>query len=422
MDFLSKYIDWYIRKKITQDEKWKELDVYFSNEKVPGEGEHKLVNWIRKYGNDDDTYCINALDADLVMLSLGTRKRNFYLLREELYDKSFDFTYVDVGQGLRKEISNNLLYWDESDEDQIIYDFILILFLCGNDFLPNIPSISLIDKGLSTIIDIYKRCCSEKGHLVDNKGNIRIDSFTHFLHLLGQSEKSLLEDKWMHRSDYIHEPLLDECMIHLQDPETNIELHVLDFDNYKSAFYKKKGIDNIENACHSYVDGCAWVLKYYLYGVQDWSYMYPYNYSPFATDIARYMSNYSFKEEKRVPPVSPFLQLLCVIPPKSSFLLPKPIDSILTTKGVLSKYFPDHFHINYEGKKKTWEGIVELPPVDVSVLKKELDRVYPLIDKMDLKRNVPGKSFLYKKSDFISDVKSFYGNFRSTAGVEVVEF
>jgi len=422
MDYLSKYIDWYIRKKISTDQNWKELDVYFSNEKVPGEGEHKLINWIRKYGNDEDTYCINALDADLVMLSLGTQKRNFYLLREELYDKTFEFTYVDIGKGLRKEISNNLLYWDDSEEDQIIHDFILILFLCGNDFLPNIPSISLIDKGLSTIIDMYKRCCAEKGHLVDMKGKIRLDSFTHFLYLLGQSEKSLLEDKWTHRSDYIREPLLEESMIHIEDPDTKTQIDVLDFEGYKAAFYKKKGVEDIEKACHSYIDGCAWVLKYYLFGVEDWSYTYAYNYSPFACDIAKHQSTFSFKEEKRIPPVSPFLQLLCVIPPKSSFLLPKPIDSILTSRGPLSRFFPDHFHINYEGKKKTWEGIVELPPVDVTVLKKELDRLYPLIEKTDMKRNVPGKTFLYRKSDFVADVKSFYGNFKSNVSVEVVEF
>lgn len=421
MDYLSKYIDWHIRKKITTDEHWGRLDVYFSNEKVPGEGEHKLINWIRKYGNDSDTYCINALDADLVMLSLGTRKENFYLLREELYDKSLDFTYVDIGQGIKKEISNNLLYWDGSDEEQIVLDFILILFLCGNDFLPNIPSISLIDKGLVTIIDMYKRSCAEKGHLVDQSGTINIDSFCHFLHCLGQTEKSLLEDKWSHRSDYFPDPLLDEHMIQMCDPETNTTIDTLDFDSYKEAFYKKKGILHLENACHAYVDGCAWVLKYYLFGVQDWSFMFPHNYSPFATDIARHLVTYRRKEDKNVPPISPFLQLLCVIPPKSSFLLPKPLDGVLLSKS-FSQFFPDNFNINYEGKKKAWEGVVELPPVDVAILKKEMDRLSSLIDKVEFKRNIPGKNFVYKKTEFVSDVKSFYGNFKSTANVEPIDF
>ena len=39
--FLSKYIDWYIRKRISEDQYWQSIEVVFSNEKSPGEGEHK---------------------------------------------------------------------------------------------------------------------------------------------------------------------------------------------------------------------------------------------------------------------------------------------------------------------------------------------------------------------------------------------
>ena len=46
MDHLTKYIDWYIRKKISSNVKWRNLEVIFSNEKVPGEGEHKVLNFI----------------------------------------------------------------------------------------------------------------------------------------------------------------------------------------------------------------------------------------------------------------------------------------------------------------------------------------------------------------------------------------
>ena len=54
MDFLSKYIDWYIRKSMsTESSPWANLEVIFSNEKAPGEGEHKLINYIRKYGNKE---------------------------------------------------------------------------------------------------------------------------------------------------------------------------------------------------------------------------------------------------------------------------------------------------------------------------------------------------------------------------------
>ena len=55
MDYLSKYIDWYIRKRINEDDEWRKVQVVFSNEKAPGEGEHKIINYIRYYGHQDDT-------------------------------------------------------------------------------------------------------------------------------------------------------------------------------------------------------------------------------------------------------------------------------------------------------------------------------------------------------------------------------
>ncbi len=43
---------------------WSNLTVVFANDKVSGEGEHKLLDYIRKYGNSYYTYCIYGSDAD----------------------------------------------------------------------------------------------------------------------------------------------------------------------------------------------------------------------------------------------------------------------------------------------------------------------------------------------------------------------
>ena len=77
MDYLSKYIDWYIKNKISTEEKWQNIEIIFSTEKAPGEGEHKLINYMRYYGDPNDTFCIHGLDADLIMLALGTHLPNF---------------------------------------------------------------------------------------------------------------------------------------------------------------------------------------------------------------------------------------------------------------------------------------------------------------------------------------------------------
>ena len=408
MDYLSKYIDWYIRKQITENDEWKKLEIVFSNEKVPGEGEHKLIDYIRKYGSDDETYCINALDADLVMLSLGTHKKRFYLLREELFDKSYDYAYLNVGTGLRNDLTKSTLFWEGSDEKRLINDFILFCFLCGNDFLPNIPSISLIEKGMSTIIDMYKLNAETCGHLTDENGEIIKTSFQLFLSRIGQCEKSLLEEKFIKKEEYV----LEDSLLNKHTKKVD-DHYELDFESYREDTYKKYGIEDLDDACHSYVDGCAWVLTYYLKGVKDWSYVYKYNYSPFAYDLTLLLTSYTPKKFVNVSPIPMFLQLLCVIPPTSANLLPSPLNSVLTNR-LFSKYFPTSFHINYEGKKKKWEGVVELPAVDVSEIRKEYARLFPKVCISDAQRNTIGKSYVYKYSgDFSTFIKSYYGSFTS---------
>lgn len=423
MDQLSKYIDYYIRKRINDSELWSKINIVFSNEKVPGEGEHKLINYIRKFGTEEETYCINALDADLVMLSLGTNKPNFYLLREELYDKNFDFTFVDVGTGIREKIVKELLSFPNNERDQTIYDFILILFLCGNDFLPNIPSISLLD-GLKTVFEMYRSSCAKHGHLVLKNKNINFKSFGEFILLLSKSESHLLETKFMHKEEYFPDPILENNMVLLSfEDETGKKnnIYSLQFDAYRKEFYSKKGINDLEKAVFSYLEGCSWVLHYYLQGVKNWSYMYKFNYSPFLTDIHAFLPKYKEKhmENEIVPPISPFLQLLCVIPPVSSSLLPKPLDSIYKS---FPQYFPKDFKINYDGKKKKWEGIVELPPVDMTFLSKESNRLLHLVHEFDKKRNVSGKCFLYTCSDFFCEYKSILGHFYTRATSEIIDF
>ena len=98
MDHLTKYIDWYIRKKVSNDDRWQQLEeVVFSNEKVPGEGEHKVLNFIRSHNKPDESYCIHGLDSDLIMLALGTKLKHIYLLREDQFDHRNDFFCIDIG-------------------------------------------------------------------------------------------------------------------------------------------------------------------------------------------------------------------------------------------------------------------------------------------------------------------------------------
>ena len=406
MDGLSKYIDWYIRKRISEDNFWASIEVVFSNEKVPGEGEHKLINFIRKFGSDEDTFCINALDADLVMLSLASQKHHFYLLREDMYTHDIDYMYVDIG-AVRNEMIESVLYWYGADEVQLINDFVLICFLCGNDFLPNIPSISIMDKGLDTIINLYKISCESAGHLTDSDCNINPKAFKNFLSLIAISEKSLLEEKMVHRMDYIPDPMLDFATS--MSPENVLQI---DFESYRASYNRKNfNLESLDNVCLKYLEGCQWVLTYYTKGISDWTYIFPHHYSPFATDLILYIDQYQKLPPVVTYPLLPFQQLLCVLPPKSAALVPKPLDELFKKGSILYKFYPDFFVINYDGKKKKWEGVVELPVVDPTLITHAYKIMERKINPIEMKRNIVGNALTYKSSlDFVSEFKSVFGN------------
>lgn len=407
MDNLSRYIDWFLRKKINDRVFDKELEIIFSNEKVAGEGEHKLVNFIRKFGTEEETYCINALDADLFMLSLATQKKNFYLLREDTYTQDIDYMYVNIGSGFREDLIKNLLSWsEENDEKRLICDFILICFLCGNDFLPNIPSINLIEKGLSTIIDIYKR---EKKYLTkfDEVNNVMFDkeNFGIFLQNLANCEEGFLNEKIKNKLLYIPDTILER--------NVNEEDNSINFENYRKDYYETKHMNEVEKVCEDYLDGCQWVLTYYVNGISDWEFIYKHHYSPFATELCKYVKDYNFKKSRKTFPLTPFEQLLCVLPPSNSSFLPSPLNTLYTTE--LKQFCPTEFKINYEGKKKKWEGVVELPVVDFEYVKKIYREKEKLIDKKEIHRNIRGKNFRYSfdDSEFCQEFKSFYGDIRN---------
>lgn len=416
MDLLSKYIDWYIRKRISESDYWASLQVIFSNEKQPGEGEHKLIDYIRKYGTDEDTYCINALDADLVMLSLSTFKPKVYLLREDLYSHKYDYSYVSIGR-LHVELKKTLMWKDESDK--LIKDFILICFLCGNDFLPNIPSISIIENGLDYIIDMYKASCkSSDSYIVGDTNKINLGIFKTFLKNVGLSEEGMLCQKAINKNEYIPDPLFEtytstsQISVVMHD-QTCIDQNivVIDLDGYKVAYYEKKHIKSVVSASHDYLDGCQWVLTYYLSGIDDWSWVYPYSYAPFAMEISESIDTYKPRYINRKTPITPFEQLLCVIPPKSANLLPHPLNELLTSRK-FSMFCPQEVIVNCDGKKYEYEGVVELPIVDIGVVRREFDNLKSKIDAKEMRRNFIGKTFSYTRSEFVEIFSSYYGNIK----------
>ena len=89
MTRLSAQLRYFINKKITEDSNWREVEVVLSGHEVPGEGEHKIMEYIRLSRAQPDynpnvRHCLYGLDADLIMLGLLSHDPHFCLLREEV--------------------------------------------------------------------------------------------------------------------------------------------------------------------------------------------------------------------------------------------------------------------------------------------------------------------------------------------------
>jgi len=425
MDYLSKYIDWYIKKRITENSKWQSIEVVFSNEKSPGEGEHKIINYIRKFGNPTESFCIHGLDADLIMLALGTHLPNFWILREDMYDYKNEFFVLDIGK--TREKLSTIMSWKtkENKDDEIefnpeysVNDFIFICFMVGNDFLPHIPSIEIIEGGIDFMLDVYKNVGERYGHLTRNeKDNIVFQKkpLEVFMGTIGQYNKGILEEKLLKKDKFFPDLLLENSAKIVEGK------YDLDIDKYKREYYEKcftEGID-IKKLCHEYLEGMQWVLSYYTRGVPDWKWCFKHHYAPFAHELAEYMSDFKFPERRKTEPTKPFQQLLSVLPPKSSTLIPIPISQLLTSDSSgIKKFCPDKFEVDISGKRREWEGIVLLPMVDFGVIETEYSKHIDKVDKVDLVRNQLGKSFIYKYDNsqpFL--LRSYYGNIENCSVV-----
>jgi len=414
MDYLSKYIDWYIRKRISESSEWQNVQVIFSNEKAPGEGEHKIINYIRYYGKEDETYCINGLDADLIMLALGTHMPNFYILREDLYDRSNEYFCIDIGSA-REDLSNTLKW--ESDTQHFckrsaINDFIFLCFMVGNDFLPHIPSIEIIEDGIELLLEVYKDVCSSYGHItrIISGGRVQFvpESLGVFLGTIGHHEKDNLQRKLQSRRSYFEDSLLDSCAT--QDKEG----WIVNIDKYKKDYITKyfDTDETIEEICHQYFQGMQWVLSYYTRGVPNWKWHFTHHYAPPASVLAVHMDSFKFKSYGRTIPSTPFQQLMSVLPPQSAKLIPPPLcNYLLDENSPLKKHCPAELVIDLAGKRREWEGIVLLPMVDFDVVRKCYFKSLPDVDPRESRRNVRGRTFLYEYTPGFSRLfKCYYGD------------
>jgi 5'-3' exonuclease len=354
-EFMSELVD-YINKNIIK--KWKCRTV-FSPPTEPGEGEHKLMEYVRE--KTMDTHVVYGLDADLFMLTLATHCKNIYLLREDMFSSSsFNTVYHvvkvhDISKKLYEQWGVNY-----SSQQNFINDFIFICFLVGNDFLHNIPSLWDLEASINMMLEILKNTTIQIVNFSKKLG-ISIESLSIFFSKIAAIEHKLLASQ-LNTKRYENK-VLNSSMVNIYDKSKGIDLNT-----FRENYYKKAEVSdrNINEYCQSYIQGLAWVNWYYHNKPKNWRWIFPYHYSPLVTDLIKYVDIKPIHLDIQAP-LTMNQQLLCVIPPKSKMLLPENLRKFYTDEK-LKDFYPEKFEKDLSGKLKDWEAIALLPFVDIELI------------------------------------------------------
>ena len=406
---LDNHLRFYVRKKISEDPLWQKPQVILSGPLVPGEGEHKVMEYLR-WAKKDSNYlpnqrhCLYGLDADLIMLALVTHEPHFFLLREQV-------TYGRWGRGRpAREVLENpcaehftilnigLLreYWlAEFKElnlpsswynlERVIDDIVLICMLVGNDFLPPLPTLDIAEGALDNMIDIYKTILPKVQGYLQEDGYLICDNFEELLKRIAEMEKEVLElrasdaqlqdsrNKKFEKRNQRRNGGADKSSESKGEKKADANagksskptmmssearaLILSDADGdaglnmWKERYYNVKleceGQEDIRGVTKEYMKGISWVLQYYYRGVVSWGWYYPYHYAPMASEV-KILSDLGRPTFEYGKPFNPFQQLLAVMPASSAKLFPPVYQDLILNQSSPLRSPVDYFPTEFE--------------------------------------------------------------------------
>ncbi|XP_053669668.1 5'-3' exoribonuclease 2 homolog [Anopheles nili] len=239
MDRLSKCLQYYVHDRMNSNPGWKNLKVILSDANVPGEGEHKIMDYIRKQRVQPDYdpnthHVLCGADADLIMLGLATHETHFTIIREEFLPnkerpcdicqqmghemkdctglqsegevanqtpaalgKETQFIFVRLNvlkEYLQKELDMPNLPFTY-DFDRVVDDWVFMCFFVGNDFLPHLPSLEIRENAIDRLVTLYKKCVYKtRGYLTDS-GSVFLERVEMIMSDLGFAEDDIFRQR-----------------------------------------------------------------------------------------------------------------------------------------------------------------------------------------------------------------------------------
>jgi 5'-3' exoribonuclease 1 len=391
-------------------------NIIYSSHLDPGEGEHKIFQFIRenKIIKGDGAHVLYGLDSDLIILSLLCPLDNIYLMREDYR------SLVNIDK-LREMIKDKFEF-EGCNRSRLIKDFSILLMFAGNDFLPKLPSFTSINNYVEIFTRLYK---TTKKHIVNEGDDIDFQVVHKILSRFVDVETRLMAKivkESLHK--YPYPELIKSVTIDGKFDEqkfTNLwyckqfcpatgELASMYEDNkyYTEAEIGKMSVEFLKTM--------QWVHKYYSEGHKNISntHFYPYIYAPIGKSLHSILSMiYTDKRRtktriKKLQDVGPSKniditaahQLLSVIPRRSSKIIPVEVMNVYD--NYMDIIMPEEFVIKHEGTNLDWHRTAVIPPVNMNLVSYALvqDPKYSTPDR--LKSRPP---LIFENTEYISKQK-----------------
>jgi 5'-3' exonuclease len=396
---LTKYLHFQIRKYLNGP--GKDTQIFFSSAQVPGEGEHKIMNFIRSLPEEDANkkHLLVGEDGDLIFLTMAPVLPQMHLLRADKYNPRH-FYHLAISE-ITKMIPQDFGRVTATPRTpspkaspkmvkSAVDDFIFTGFFVGNDFLPMIPMFDVLENGLNQMIDIIHR---ERLNLIID-GKVNFKDFKVFVEgLAGREEDEIRRDFEKFLYNLQRYPGNDIFRNKTLEPFIDVSRGTLNYQGYRKAYLKKsqiylsmpEGKNLLKQMCHDYLKTLIWVFVYYTQGLPSWEWYYPWYYAPLMTDFSTYINGMTKKEIEDIylfdegKPSKPFVQLLCILPAKGSTSLPVPYRHLMLSPQsplVEAGFYPKSFSIDLEGKTKEHMGVVLIRMVDdIKLVRKAYEKV-----------------------------------------------
>lgn len=334
-----------------------------SDSNEPGEGEHKVMAWIRKNGRvGQGATVVYGLDADLILLSMLHRCRmdeSLFLMREkaEFYDSGANckFMYLSVDSLM------DALFVKENRERHIL-DYIAGMSFLGNDFLPHSISFKIKEGGHERLLSMLGSLHGEGKWLVNESGKLVDESFSWVVSQLAATEEEDLRGAMKRKRLQKQGP-----------PRSESEKAMLPVQNLPQDWFVEKCLGTESELVGGWRDiyrkwsparavsyyryGHQWILDYYMGSSVNTNWYFPWHLPPLMSDVLD--GRYEEPPLETGEPPKPQEQLALVLPIESWHLVR---DSALRGLPVrLPQMWPSRFGFFSAGKRWMWECEADVP-------------------------------------------------------------